>query len=122
MNIKRILVLVLALVAAGTVFADPADDVAGIFNDFLGRLTVKHKDLESMAMPDLEVRAPPETEDLITQSAVILRFKNAGDREAVGTALEAENIPYAFFPDKERELLLFTIDMMIFAMGDAMGL
>jgi hypothetical protein len=117
------LALVLGLcLAAGTVFADTDADVTGIFNDFLGRLAAKHAELESLAMPGLEVRAPPETEESIASTAVILRFKSAEDREAFIAALEAESIPYASFPNDEGSLLLFTIDMMVFVMQDAIGL
>jgi hypothetical protein len=73
-------------------------------------------------MPAVEVRAPPEMEELITSTAVILRFGNAGDQEAFSAALETESIPYASFPNEERELLLFTVDMMVFIMGNAIGL
>jgi hypothetical protein len=121
MNIRRVLGLVLVFAAAGTVFADMTDDVGNIFNDFLGRLTAKHERLESLTMPGLEVRAPPDVEEL-TSTAVILRFENAGDREAFSAALEAESIPYASFPNEERELLLFTVDMIMFVMKDAIGL
>jgi hypothetical protein len=126
MNMKRIFfffpVLVFGLCLAGNVAADVTGDVEGIFNDFLGRLTAKHTALESLSMPGLEVRAPPETEESVASTAVILRFKNAEDREAFIAALEAENIPFASFPDDDRSLLLFTIDMMVFVMQDAIGL
>jgi hypothetical protein len=117
-----VLSLVFGLCLAGNAAADVTGDVTGIFNDFLGRLTAKHTALESLAMPGLEVRAPLETEESVASTAVILRFKNAEGRGAFVAALEAENIPFASFPDDERSLLLFTIDMMVFVMQDAIGL
>jgi hypothetical protein len=109
------------------VFAETEADVTGIFNGFLGRLTAKHTELESLAVPGLEVRAPPETktEDIVTSTIVILRFESLEDREVFIAALMAENIPFASFPDDEHEwelLILFTVDMMIFVMEDALRL
>jgi hypothetical protein len=75
-----------------------------------------------MAMPGTEVRGPPEMEEFVTQAVVILTFENPGDRETFAAALEAENIPYGFFPDDDRRLLIFSVDMMIFVMQDAIGL
>jgi hypothetical protein len=121
MKTKRVFVLVLTLAAAGIVFADMTGDVTAVFNDFLGRLIARHTNLENLAMPGVEVRTPPETEE-ITQTAVILRFGSAGDQEAFSGALKAENIPYASFPNDDRELLLFTIDMLVFIMQDAIGI
>ncbi|MDR2111339.1 MAG: hypothetical protein LBP32_08545 [Spirochaetaceae bacterium] len=120
MKIRPVLVLVLALAAAGIVAADLTGDVTGIFNDFLSRLTSKHKSLENLAMPGLEVRAPPEEEDPM-RAVILLTFKNPREKEVLTAALEAENISYGSFPDDER-LLLFSADMMIFIMQDAIGL
>jgi hypothetical protein len=114
---------VCVLFAAGTVFADFNDDVTAFFNDFLGRLAAKHTALESLVMPGVEVRGIPGEED-INQSAVILTFKDAGDQEAFAKALEAETVPYGTFGEGERKgkLLLFSPDMMVFVMRDAIGL
>ena len=92
MKIKRILTFVLALAVTGPVFADLTDDVTALFNDFFGRLTAKHAALESLAMPGVEVRGVPGEEDL-NRAAVILSFKDTGEREAFIEALEAEGIP-----------------------------
>jgi hypothetical protein len=115
-------IVVLGMVITGPLAADMTEDVTDVFNDFLGRLTAKHEALESLAMPALEVRAPPGAEEAITTSAVILRFESVADREVFSAALEVESISYVSFPDKERELLLFTVDMMIFVMQDVIGL
>ena len=119
---KRIwrLALVLAFTAAGSTWADQNDDVLGIFNDFFGWLTAKHEVLESLAMPAAEVRGPPGTEDLVTQAVVILNFKKAEDQNLFVEALRAENVPFGSFPDGR--LFLFSVDLMIFVMQDAIGL
>jgi hypothetical protein len=117
---KRLwLVPVLALMAAGVVCADLNDNVLAVFNDFLGRLTAKHTDLGGLAMPATEVRSPEGAED-ITQAAVILSFEQAGDQELFVEALRAENIPFGSFDDGG--ILLFSIDMIIFVMQNAIGL
>jgi hypothetical protein len=123
MKIRPVLVLVLALAVTGPVFADLTGDVTALFNDFFGRLVAKHEALESLTMPGVEVRGIPGEEDL-NQAAVILSFKKSGDQEAFIGALEAEGIPYGTFGEGEREgkLLLFSPDMMIFIMKDAIGL
>jgi hypothetical protein len=121
MKIKRILAFVLALAAAGTVFADFNDDVTSVLNDFLGRLTAKHEALESLAMPGVEVRDPSGAE-LTTQAVVILTFEKAGDQEAFTAALKAEEVPYGTFGEGEGNITLFCIDMMIFVMQDVIGL
>ena len=123
MKIKRVIILVLVVTAAGAVFADITDDVTAVFIDFLGRLTAKHAALESLAMPGLEVRGVPWEEDL-NRAAVILSFKDTGEREAFIEALRAEDVPFGTFGEGEQEgkLLLFSPDMMIFVMRDAIGL
>jgi hypothetical protein len=110
------LVLVLALTAAGAAFADLAGEVTPVFNDFLGRLAAKHESLESLAMPGMEVLGEDGN-----QTAVFLRFENLLEQEAFAAALEAENIPYGSFGEAG-DILLFSIDMMSFIMRDAMGL
>jgi hypothetical protein len=117
MQPKRILVLVLALAAAGAVFADITEDVTSVFNDFLGRLSAKHEALENLAMPGMETRG-----DFITQAAVTLSFENPGEAKTFITALEAENIPFGSFPGEAGKVLLISIDMMIFVMQEAIGL
>jgi hypothetical protein len=117
---RRWLVLALALMTAGVVWADlNDDDVLNLFNNFLGRLVVKHEVLGGLAMPGTEIRSPPEAEEL-TEAVVILSFEKPGDQELFVEALRAENIPFGFFPDGR--LLLFSVDMIVFVMRDAIGL
>jgi hypothetical protein len=123
MKTKPVLVLVLALAITGPAVADLTGDATALFNDFLGRLTAKHAALKSLAMPGVEVRGVPGEEDL-NQAAFILSFKAVGERAAFIEALEAEGIPYGAFGEGEREgkLLLFSPDMIIFVMQEAIGL
>jgi hypothetical protein len=115
MKMRSVLVLVLSLAAAGTVFGDITEEVMPLFNNFLGRLTAKHEALESLAMPGIEVRGAPGKED-ITQTVVILTFKNPDDAEIFVTALRAENVPFGSFPERAGTILLFSIDMIPFVM------
>ena len=123
MKMRPVLILVLAVTVTGPAVADLTDDVTALFNDFLGRLAAKHEALESLTMPGVEVRGVPGEEDL-SRAAVILSFKDTGDQEAFIEALEAEDVPFGAFGEGEREgkLLLFSPDMIIFVMKDAMGL
>jgi hypothetical protein len=120
MKTRAILILVMVLAVTGGIFADLADDVMSIFNDFLGRLTARQAALETLPMPDIEVRGVTGAED-INQSAVILSFESLNDAETFAAALQAENIPYGSFGESF-DILLFSIDMMIFVMQDAIGL
>jgi hypothetical protein len=121
MKMKPMLILVLALAAAGTVFGDITEKVMPLFNDFLGWLTAKHEALESLAMPGIEVRGPPGEEDM-TKAAVILTFEDPGDAGTFATALRAENIPFGTFPERAGTIILFSIDIISFVMQDAIGL
>ena len=120
MKMRPVLILVLAVTVTGPAVADLTDDVTALFNDFLGRLAAKHEALESLTMPGVEVRGVPGEEDL-SRAAVILSFKDTGDQEAFIEALEAEDVPFGE-GEREGKLLLFSPDMIIFVMKDAMGL
>jgi hypothetical protein len=118
----RILVLAMGLcLAAGSAFADLNGDMEAYFNDFLGRLTARHPALETLTMPDKEVRGLPGSEDPM-EAVIILTFAGAGEQEVFKAALEVENIPLATFPGEDRKILLFGIDMATFIMQDAIGL
>jgi Ser/Thr protein kinase RdoA (MazF antagonist) len=117
MKIKRIPIFVLVLCLGGNAFADMTDDVTAVFGDFLGRLTAKHKALESLSMPGMEIRG-----EFVTQAAVTLTFENSAEAKVFIKALEAENIPYVSFPEEEKKVLLISVDMMIFVMQEAIGL
>jgi hypothetical protein len=121
MKRKRFALIVLFLSAAGNLCADLTSDMEAYFNDFLGRLTAKHPALETLAMPEREVRGPPDGEDPMT-AAIILTFASAEEREVFHAALRAEDIPLFTFPKDDRKIMLFGIDMMSFIMMDAMGL
>jgi hypothetical protein len=111
----------LCLAAAGAAVADITVDLEAYFNDFLGRLAARHPSLESLSMPEREVRGTPGSDDPM-RAAIILTFASAEERGAFQSALSAEDIPFATFPEKERDILLFGVDMASFIMMDAIGL
>jgi hypothetical protein len=117
MKMRPVLILVLAIAVTGPAVADLTGDVTGVLHDFLGRLIEKHQELEGLAISSVEIRG-----EFVTAAALTLTFERPEEQKAFAAALEAEDVPYVTFPGDEKKVLLISVDMMIFVMGDAIGL
>jgi len=117
---KKILCLLCALLfTLASIQVLPAEEEDRLFPAFLFNLVKKHKNIETAAMPGVEVHNVPGMEDA---AVYMLNFKNQEDLQIFLTALSAENIPYAARPNFELQVILFSPDMIQFIWANVLGL
>lgn len=79
-----------------------------IFPSFLAGLVHRNKEVETLAMPEVEIMTVPEIDN---QALYMIDFKSPKDAQTFLAALEKEDIPYITFPNNERRIALFYEDM-----------
>jgi len=115
---KRIM-LILPLAVLLAVPALCAEEIPDVFPPFLSKLTERHEELKTLAMPDVEILTAPGFEG---EAVYMVYFKTPEDEQRFYAVLTEENIPCLTFPNDGKRIGLFHTDLILFLMKAAIGL
>jgi len=114
---KKILLLPLVIMFAVPTLS--AQELQNVFPFFLVKLTERHEELKSVAMPDVEMQTVPDFEGEALYMAV---FKTSENARLFLAVLEKEDIACLTFPNDDKKIGLFHTDLLVFLMKAAIGL
>jgi hypothetical protein len=92
------------------------EETENIFPSFLSALVKGHRELRTVAMPDIEIYAGS---GMKKETLYIITFKIPRASRSFAGVLEKENIPYSVSNTNERQFMLFMSDMLAFMMKPA---
>ena len=110
----QILCTLVILLAAGPALSAQElenEETENIFPSFLSALAKQHRELRTIAMPDIEIYAGSGMKE---ETLYIITFKIPRASRSFTRVLEKENIPYSVSNTNERQFMLFMSDMLTF--------
>jgi len=92
------------------------EETENIFPSFLSVLVKGHRELKTIAMPDIEIYAGSGMKE---ETLYLITFKIPRASRSFARVLDRENIPYSVSNTNERQFMLFMSDMRAFMMKSA---